>query len=83
MQRTSLLHFDLDGRRHRSGTHAGESLHPYGVYRKGRQFVDGGQLVVVHNHRVPRRILLVRICRVVHFVPLRAREEKKKRNTRL
>lgn len=68
---TSLLHFDLDGRRQWPGPDARERLHPYGVYGQGREFVDGGQLIVVDDHRVPRGQLLVRVHRVVHLVPLR------------
>lgn len=67
---TSLLHFDLNGRRQRPGANTRKRLHSYGVNGQRRQFVDSGQLIIVDHHRVPRRQLLVRVHRVVHFIPL-------------
>lgn len=65
-----MLHLDLNGRGQGPGADARERLHPNGVNGQRSELVDGGQLIVVDHHGVPRRQLLVRIGRVVHLVSL-------------
>ena len=58
---------DLDRRGEGSGADAGVGLHPDGVDGVGGEVGDGGQLVVVHELRLPLRQRLLRLGRVVNL----------------